>query len=267
MSRMLETATPDTPVDELARLMNGRRISGVPIVDAGRLVGVVTRTDLIQLGAFQAGRRWTTPAMVLPRRRAAEVMTVDPVVITPTAPLRLAGRLMSDRGIHRLFVVGESGLVGVICAVDLAAAVRDARIETPLSEVMTQPILSVDVHAPISGAIDLLAHVPVTALIVTEHGGPIGTFSQDDVLACRDLPRSTPIDTVYDAAVICLPAATPLHRVAAHAAQLEVRRVLACRDREAIGIVSGLDFARVVGGARIPPQELRQPPAELVRGN
>jgi hypothetical protein len=73
-------------------------------------------------------------------------------------------------------------------------------------------------------------------------------FTQMNALASRDLPRSTPVDTTFDAAVICLPADTPLYRAAAHAAELDVRRVLACSQHEAVGVVSGLDFARVAGG-------------------
>jgi hypothetical protein len=71
-------------------------------------------------------------------------------------------------------------------------------------------------------------------------------FTQMNALACRDLPRSMPVETAYDAAVICLPVEVKLHRAAAHAAELDVRRVVACRGGEAVGVVGGLDFARVV---------------------
>ena len=246
MSRLLETATPDTPIEELARSMHARGVSGIPVLDDGRLVGVVTRTDLIQLGALHTGRRWTSPAMPLPRRLARDVMTKDPRVIGATSPLRDAGKIMSDHAIHRLFVTdAKHRLAGVISTVDLAAAVAEARIETPLSAVMTSPIVTLDVHAPLSAAIDMLARVQITGVIVTEECRPVGVFTQLDAIASRDLPRSTPIETTFDAAVICLPDDTKLHRAAAHAAQLDVRRVVACRNREAVGIVSGLDFARI----------------------
>lgn len=247
MSRDLASAGPDTPIEDLGRTMHGRGVSGIPIVDNDRLVGVVSRTDLIQLGALQTGRRWTSPAMALPHRLAKDVMTKDPRVVTPTTPLRTAARMMSEHAIHRLFVIDRERLVGVISAVDVAAAVRDARIAIPLSAVMTSPILSIDVSAPLGAAIELLARVPVTGLIVTEETRPVGVFTQLDALASRDLPRSTPVDTTFDAAVICLPVETPLHRAAAHAAQLDVRRVVACSQREAVGVVSGLDFARIAG--------------------
>jgi len=221
----------------------------LPVLSGGKIVGVVTRTDLIQLGVMQTGRRWTSPAMPLPKGRAGDVMTREPRVIGPGAPLRDAARIMSEHSLHRVFVVDGEQLAGVISTLDLAAAVSDARIGAPLSSVMTAPILSVEVRAPLSAAVELLARVPVSGLIVTDEGFPVGMFTQLDAIASRDLPRSTPIETTYDAAVICLPAETRLHRAAAQAAQLDVRRVVVCRAREAVGIVSGLDFARVASGA------------------
>ena len=249
MTRDVEVSDVETSTEALARLMHERGISGVPILLGGKLVGVVTRTDLIQLGVMQTGRRWTSPAMPLPHRRAGDVMTGEPRVVAPGAPLRDAARIMSEHNLHRVFVVDGEQLAGVISTLDLAAAVRDARLEVPLSSVMTTPILSVEVHAPLSAAIELLARVPVSGLIVTDEGFPIGMFTQLDALASRDLPRSTPVETTYDAAVICLPVETKLHRAAAQAAQLDVRRVVACRAREGVGVVSGLDFARVASGA------------------
>lgn len=249
MTRDVEVADVGTPIAEVARAMHARGISGVPILDGGELVGVVTRTDLIQLGVMQTGCRWSSPAMPLPDRRAGDVMTRAPRVIAPGAPLCEAARIMNEHGLHRVFVVEGERLAGVISTRDLAAAVRDARIEAPLSSVMTALVLSVDVFAPLSAAIELLARVPVSGLIVTEEGLPIGMFTQLDALASRDLPRATPVEATYDAAVICLPAETKLYRAAAHAAQLDVRRVVVCRARDAVGIVSGLDFARVASGA------------------
>jgi CBS domain-containing protein len=247
LNRDLEVAHLDTPVEELARTMHGRGISGLPVLDGkGNLVGVVTNTDLIALGLLQSGRRPTNRAMPLPHKRASELMNHDPEVVDSSVSLRHAARMMVDREIHRIFVSEGGKLAGVICAVDFTAAVRDALIEAPVSTVMTSPIVTVDVHATLGETVELLDRVHVTGLIVTDDGQPIGMLTQTDALISRDLPRSTPIETTYDAAVICLPAEMKLHRVAAHVADLRVRRVVVCKAREAIGIVSATDFARVV---------------------
>ena len=157
-----------------------------------------------------------------------------------------AARMMIDNEIHRVFVMEEGKLAGVICAVDLAVAVRDAKLDAPVSSVMTSPIITIDIHEPLGAAIALLDRAHVTGLIVTDEAQPIGMFTQADALASRDLPRSTPIEAAYDAAVICLPAEMKLHRVAAHVSDLRVRRVVVCTARDPVGVVSATDFARLV---------------------
>jgi signal-transduction protein with cAMP-binding, CBS, and nucleotidyltransferase domain len=67
---------------------------------------------------------------------------------------------------------------------------------------MTSPIITIDIHAPLSAAIDLLDGAHVTGLIVTDEAQPIGIFTQSDALASRNLPRSTPIEATYDARVV-----------------------------------------------------------------
>ena len=247
MTRDLEVAHVDTPVEQLARAMQTRGISGLPILDGkGTPVGVVTRTDLIQLGMLQSRRRATNHAMTLPKRRASDVMTHGVAEVSSAMSLRHAARLMIDNEIHRVFVTEGGKLAGVICAVDLAAAVRDARIEAPVSSVMTPRMVTIDIQQPISAAIDLLDRHHLTGLIVTDEAQPIGMFTQADALASRDLPPSAPLEAAYDAAVICLPAEMKLHRVAAHVADLRVRRVVVCTSREPVGVVSATDFARFV---------------------
>jgi len=247
MSTELETARLDSSVDTIARAMHSRGVSGIPILDDDDWVaGVVTRTDLIRLGVLHAGRRGTSPAMPLPHRRAKDVMKHQPVTIASSATVRDAARAMTEHEIHRVFVLDGEKLVGVISAVDVTRAVRDAGIERELSSIMTAPVVTVEIKSPIGAATEQLERLRVTQLIVTDEGMPVGVFSQADALATRDLPRSTPLETTYDAAVLCLPAATKLARAAAHVAELDVRRVIVSKDREAVGIATALDFVRFV---------------------
>lgn len=249
MSRDLETASADAPLDELVRAMHGRGISAIPITDAGgAIVGVVSRTDLIALGWRQSGRRGSSAVMPLPRKLARDVMSTELRVVASDAPVRRAAHVMYDHAVHRVFVVEDDRLVGVFSTAEAAAAVRDARVELPLVEVMTRTVITIDVRAPISAAVDLLERVRITGVIVTDEDLPIGVFTQLDALASRDLPRNTPVDETYDAAVVCLPVDAKLHRAAALAAQLDIRRIVVCRAREAAGVISGLDFVRVVAG-------------------
>jgi CBS domain-containing protein len=51
MTEDVVSVAPDTEVEELARLMVERRVNPVPVIEAGRLVGIVSRADLIRMMA------------------------------------------------------------------------------------------------------------------------------------------------------------------------------------------------------------------------
>ena len=87
MTRKVYTATEDTPVTELARLMSRRRINRVPIVDAaGKLIGIVTRADLVK---SMAGGKEHKPqpfvATVLPKPAISPVSS--PAKREPFSPV------------------------------------------------------------------------------------------------------------------------------------------------------------------------------------
>lgn len=107
---------PDTPLAEVAELLDKRDIGGVPVVDwYGFLVGVVTRIDLIRIR--ESPDRWAR----WPELAARNAMTPDPVTVTAAAPIEEAARLLHGHAIHRLVVVDTDGAtpVGVLSATDL----------------------------------------------------------------------------------------------------------------------------------------------------
>lgn len=67
MSSPVITVTPDTPLEEAARIMADTKIGGLPVVEDGQLVGIITETDIFKilvelLGARAAGLRVTVSA-------------------------------------------------------------------------------------------------------------------------------------------------------------------------------------------------------------
>jgi CBS domain-containing protein len=250
MTRAVTSVEPSADLDAILEILRSRRITSVPVVDpAGAPIGLVSRTDVIRIGTVQSGLPGSSPALPLPRRTAGDVMSTKPRTIPANRLLRYAAQEMVTHSIHRLMVVDDDGgLIGVISTLDLAAAVRDARIERPFSAWMTSPVVTLDARQPIAAAVDLLDRLHITAVVVVDAGWPIGMFSQVDALTTRDLPRETPVETALDTAMICLPPSLPIFRAAAHAAQLDVRRVIASDGGATAGILGGLDFARVVAG-------------------
>jgi CBS domain-containing protein len=130
------TVAPDTPVHEVARLMEERAISGIPVVNAsGEVVGIVTDLDLIVRNTrleppafFQVldGRiPLETPGHYRKRLQhmlgtlARDVMTEGVVTIGPEADAETLAALMVKRKVNPVPVVEEGRLVGVVSRADV----------------------------------------------------------------------------------------------------------------------------------------------------
>ncbi|HZQ64719.1 MAG TPA: CBS domain-containing protein [Gaiellaceae bacterium] len=144
MTRDVVDVAPDTQLKAVAETLARHRISGVPVVEDGAVVGVVSEADVIEQEAAEkqptllarlAGRdRHSQKAKA---RTARQAMTAPAVTVPPRFDVAQAARLMVERRINRLPVVTESGeLVGIVTRADLVRAfVRtDAEIEREVRE-------------------------------------------------------------------------------------------------------------------------------------
>jgi CBS domain-containing protein len=153
MSTPVVSVAPDTPVSDVAESLARHRISGVPVLERGRLVGVVNEMDLLhrhEIGTEQiveTGPWWIRLFRAEPgpshyvkshANRARDVMTraVDSVV--PEAPLAEIAARFDSRAVRRVCVVEQDKLIGVITRADivraLAASARRRRDERPRAD-------------------------------------------------------------------------------------------------------------------------------------
>lgn len=142
MNRDVVTVKPDDDVESLLAVLRQHELPGVPVVDAsGRLVGIVTEADLV-IRDEQAdlhlphhidllgGVIFLEPIKHYEERlrraiaaTVADMMTADPVTISPEDSVRDAARIIAEQGHNRLPVVDADGqLVGVVTRVDVLAA-------------------------------------------------------------------------------------------------------------------------------------------------
>jgi CBS domain-containing protein len=137
MTTEVVVAHPDTSVNLVARLMSGRGISGVPVVDHGKVVGIVTELDLILRNTrleppafFQlldARIPLETPGHYRERLRhmlgteARDVMTEEVVTAAPDDDLEALADLMVKRRKNPVPVVDGDRLVGIVSRSDIIA--------------------------------------------------------------------------------------------------------------------------------------------------
>jgi CBS domain-containing protein len=139
MTREVVTATPNTPLKDVARVLVERHISGLPVVDeGGNVLGVVSETDILHKELdqpqeasgfarrlFSRGRQ--TRAAKLEARTAREAMSSPAIATSPTASVAEAATAMVNEGVDRLVVLehpdGDDGeLIGIVTRGDLVRA-------------------------------------------------------------------------------------------------------------------------------------------------
>jgi CBS domain-containing protein len=106
------TVGPDTTLGEVATLMRQEDCGSIPVVEDGRLVGIVTDRDIV-VRAIAAGKD--------PKRTpVSEVMSADPITIDPNGDVTEAERHMRERQVRRLPVVEDGKLVGIVVTAQIA---------------------------------------------------------------------------------------------------------------------------------------------------
>jgi len=137
MTTPVVTITPDTSVREIAALLLKQRVSAVPVVEDGRVVGLVSEGDLLhrhEIGTDRdrsAGSWWlrlidgdSSPADYVRSHaaRARDIMTRDVVTVDESTLIVEIATLLETRRIKRVPVLRGERLVGIISRANLVQA-------------------------------------------------------------------------------------------------------------------------------------------------
>ncbi|MBA4370231.1 MAG: hypothetical protein C0418_01460 [Coriobacteriaceae bacterium] len=134
------TVSPDLSVKEAAKLMVEKRVGALPVMDGGRLTGLVTEGDLIMqdvrvefptylhlldgfifyppsMSEFETELKKAVGATV------RDVMTADPVTVPVDATMEDVATLLVQREVSRLPVMDGEALVGIVSKSDIVRAI------------------------------------------------------------------------------------------------------------------------------------------------
>ncbi|HEX9960188.1 MAG TPA: CBS domain-containing protein [Pyrinomonadaceae bacterium] len=119
MTRNVTTATREMSLQAVAALMRDGDMGSLPVVENGKLVGIVTDRDIV-IRAVAEGRD--------ARAAIGDVMTTEIFAVRAEDFVFEAIRLMGDKQVRRVPVINESGeLVGIIAIADVALETEDER--------------------------------------------------------------------------------------------------------------------------------------------
>ena len=117
------------PATDAERLMKAHRVSGLPVVERGVTVGVISRTDLmVARSSGLIGGNWE-------RMRVRHLMSVPAITVHAGTSSERAAELMISRHIHRVVVVDdEDAPIGVVSALDLLRLITGTAQSVPPSD-------------------------------------------------------------------------------------------------------------------------------------
>ena len=129
------TVTPDMEIVNAAKTLLENRINGVPVIEKGKLVGILCQSDLISqqkkfpmpsiftfLDGFiplQSSKDLEKTVKKIAATVVRDAMTPDPISVAPNADIEKIAALMIDKNFHTLPVVKEGKLVGIIGKEDI----------------------------------------------------------------------------------------------------------------------------------------------------
>jgi CBS domain-containing protein len=207
MSREVHTVRADTPLAEAVELLLDKIYRTLPVVDENnRVIGILTDGDLLsraklpatslQQELTQAEVRQELQHLRQAGQTVGEVMTSNPITITPEITISQAVNLMVEHDIKRLPVVDSGGrLLGLVSRVNVLRALAQPPVaETPrpapppgqhirVGDMMMANVPSVKANASLAEIVDLLvSNAQRRVVVVDEQRRVTGIITDGDLL-------------------------------------------------------------------------------------
>lgn len=127
MTAGVKSVEPDATIADAMTVIADEHISALPVVDGqGTFLGVLSTTDILQAVAEAADAE--ERARLFEYTTAGDLMTVRPMTVPLETDVKDAAQQMLYLDVHRLFVVDDGRLVGVISQSDIVRGVALAKL-------------------------------------------------------------------------------------------------------------------------------------------
>jgi len=160
--------------DDVLKILKRTGISGVPVIKSKKLVGIITRKDLLQKPE---------------ETQLGLLMTSKPVTIAPDADISEAAHLLVTRKIRRLPVVENGKLVGLLSVADLIHAIAQMKIKDEIKDAYMSQTFALweETPLPVVGRVMEISGVDAIPILDAES-------RLQGIISERDLIRSSSIE-------------------------------------------------------------------------
>jgi predicted transcriptional regulator len=186
MSSPIETVQANLPIKTAAHKLVEKDINRLLVTEQGRPVGVISTSDFVSSIAKEE------PPL---RETVADVMSDTILVCRDKTPLASAARTMTQAGWRSVLVVNAKGKpMGVVSGKDLMPYVVNGVDEKLTVSHIMHPVLTIDIHARLQEAANLMIQKHYHRLVVADRNDPqafpLGVISSNDIVAEMAKPDS-----------------------------------------------------------------------------
>ncbi len=172
---------------EAARLMLENNLKALPVEEGGSIIGTISIDDIVRALGDSFFSKF----------KVRDLMTREPITISPDATVGQAIVKMRENGISRLPVVDGGRLVGILTIHDVIMKVIQPReratlgevagekirtLSHPVKDIMTRSVITAHPDEPSNKAIKRMFQADVSCLVVVQDSRPIGIITRADIL-------------------------------------------------------------------------------------
>jgi len=160
--------------DDVLKILKRTGISGVPVIKNKKIVGIITRKDLLRKPE---------------ETQLGLLMTSKPIVIEPDMDIREAAGMLISRRIRRLPVVEDGHLIGLLSVADVVAALAQLKIKDEIKDKYTSKSFALweETPLPVVGRVMEISGVDAIPILDAEN-------KLQGIISERDLIRNSSIE-------------------------------------------------------------------------
>jgi CBS domain-containing protein len=252
MTHEVVTITPESTLDDAARIMGEKHIGSLIVLKYDTPVGIITERDLLSevVGSgIDLEKDWLLGTTSIREEKVEKFMSYPLTTICLTAQIKEAAQMMIEKKIRRLAVFECGKLMGIITASDLIRSLPEVP-ETmhawfEVDYFMTKRVITADEETPVDRVAKIMGEKRIGSVIITSQGEPIGIFTERDLLTrflAKDKSLAIEVGKACSSPLITAPLGISVHDAAVAMTSKHIRRLPIIREGKLVGIITARDL-------------------------
>ncbi|MDD1687723.1 CBS domain-containing protein [Methanoregula sp.] len=185
MTATVFVVDPNATVAHARNLMVRHHISRLPVMEDGKLAGIITKKD-IAYRMRQAEPAWRRRP--LDRIPVGALMTEIPLVVAPDTSVREIARMFVDKNISSVPVVDEGVVRGIVTKTDLMKSALVRALTCPAGDVM-EDVATVSRYHSLDHVVGVMRERNDKVLVTDDDGTPAGIITETNLAFYEDEPK------------------------------------------------------------------------------